>query len=434
MTTLLQQIVTTWRTVDLDDLRISQPMVTPTQFMPTIDMMAGFGLSPTADDLLSNQYLIDAISDLSAWTTLLQTPGTSIAQINAAADQFNTRAGRLYGLSPSIWGGVNNRPQITRLLTQEIPAFFDALTNQYALLTGLPTDTPAFPFAMRVPGGVSRTAANRQSGDAVPHALAEQVVTVAVQMTVDKIMDAASQAYNNAKQFAMQTLGYAAFTAGAVAVTAQLKSFVQGQNLDGVVAGASQSFMEFQSAPSWIETPADNDPANDMVFMIGPDLFTQILAAGTDFTKNLKNGYSLGQNAVNNSGRYVNANQIKNDLSQFVKAIKKIKTSFTNLNNVVAAEAKLFMQSPNQVSYGCIFDSSSACRELVYTNGFQPVYSYDPPPGFKSIGGLPVAIIMIVFNKATGDMYFGTPEFLPCSLNDAGTQVTCPNNPPMSIP
>jgi hypothetical protein len=71
----------------------------------------------------------------------------------------------------------------------------------------------------------------------------------------------------------------------------------------------------------------------------------------------------------------------------------------------------------------------------MFTNGMAPVYSYDPPPGYQSIGGLPTAVLYMVFNKATGNLYYGAPLFLPCLANDQTnpTQVTCPNNPPTPI-
>ncbi|HYY93624.1 MAG TPA: FG-GAP-like repeat-containing protein, partial [Pyrinomonadaceae bacterium] len=146
MTALLQQLVTLWRTVDLDDLRISQPLVTPDKFAPTIDMMAGAGFSATPDDVVSQQVLKDSIKDLTAWTSGLKTNGVTVAQLNALADQFSTRAARLNGLAISPYGGINNTSQYTRLMTRSIPDFYEALTNELAQLTGMPTRAPSFPM------------------------------------------------------------------------------------------------------------------------------------------------------------------------------------------------------------------------------------------------------------------------------------------------
>jgi len=172
MTTLLKQIVTLWQTVDLDDLRISTPIVPPNQFPPTIDMMPGFGLSATPDDVISQQILNDAITDLAAWTTGLQTPGLSISQLQTLANQFSTRAARMDTVNISPYGGINNSAQYVRLLSHEIPAFFEALTGNLADLTGLPRRTPPFPYANAKPRRPKVT-------------LGEAVTTTAVNFMVD---------------------------------------------------------------------------------------------------------------------------------------------------------------------------------------------------------------------------------------------------------
>ena len=49
----------------------------------------------------------------------------------------------------------------------------------------------------------------------------------------------------------------------------------------------------------------------------------------------------------------------------------------------------------------------------MYPDGFQSVYHYAGPGGGAGLGGLPVPIIFIVRNNVSGQMYFGTPVFLP---------------------
>src|SRR6185369_5583607 len=101
--------------------------------------------------------------------------------------------------------------------------------NELAQLTGMPRRDPSFPFmamnkerAGSQPGALStlsliaketstaRNLKDRRSHHArharvvaAPGTLAEQLVTVATQLVVDKIMDEADKAYKNAKQYAV---------------------------------------------------------------------------------------------------------------------------------------------------------------------------------------------------------------------------------------
>lgn len=458
MTTLLQQIVTLWRQVDLDDLRISMPLVTRDQFAPTIDMMAGFGQSATADDVISHRVLKDSIDDLSAWTNGLKSTGLTITQLNALADEFSTRAARMDGLTISEYGGINNSAQYTRMMSHEIPDFFEALTNELAQLTGMPRRQPSFQFFAKnersglQPGALStlpviakgtlrkldltkdrRSHHARRTRTAAPGTLAEQLVTVATQYVVDKIMDGAATTYKNAKQYAVDIMWQSAWTATSVAITHHLRQFLKGKNVDEVFSGASLSFREFQQAPAWIEADASDDPKVNIVIMIGPDLFTKTFQTGQNFVGNLQEGYSMGQDVVTNPKKYQNMDKVKNDLAGM---LDKIKTSFTDFADAVEQQSKLAMQSPDEVMNGCLLPSSTNCRQLIYNNGFMPVYTYDPPPGFQSLGGLPVPIIFIVYDSSTGGMSFGTPAFMPCGYvdddNNPNTpkKIQCPNSTP----
>lgn len=437
MTTLLQQFVTIWRTVDLDDLRISQPLVTASQFAPTLDMIAA---SPTADDLLSHQVLQDAIADLTAWTAALKNGGVTLNQLDALADQFSSRAARLESLTISRWGGINNVPQYTRLMSHAIPAFYEALSEQLAELTGMAPRAPAFPFAAALNGGAApgpriimtlASASPEAAFAGGSGSLAELAVTVAVDYVVEKIMEAGAKVYANAKQFAVDVMQQSAYTAAAVAAANELRAFVQGQDVYEVVSGASLSFREFQSAPAWVEAPGDIDPTNNIVLFVGPDLFTKAKANGIDFLKKLATGYNFHLNPLTNPEHYVNADQIRADLGKFKEIAKQ---ALGDLGALIREQATRLFQSPGEVLAGCAFTSDPACRQLIYPNGIEPVWTYSPPPGFESLGGLPVPIVTIVYNGATGVMYFGTPPFLPCKIDTSVTpnQVQCPNNPPFT--
>ena len=467
MTSLLQQIVTLWRTVDIDDLRISVPLATADKFPPTVEMMVAFGERPTPDDLVSHQVLQDSIADLDAWTTGLKTSGLTVAQLNALADQFSTRAARMDGLAVSRYGGINNSPLYTRLMSNSIPDFYEALTNELARLTGMPRRDASFPFVasneVKAGGGTGALASpslvanlSKRRRDATNQKVrfvnasyrkarfvnaayrrasaqgteVELLVTEATQMLVDKIMEQAQQAYKNAKQYAVDVMAQAAWTAQAVKEVNELRDSINGKTVDEVFSGASLSFREFQAAPAWIEADAAADPKLNNVFIIGPNLaasrvdeFLQI----KDLYDKLKDKDGAGATQV----VYKNLNERKTDLSKLMTAIKN---SYTNPDDPLAPEAKLAMQSPDEVLNGCLLPlpgNADACHQLVYQDGFAPVYAYTPPPGFSSLGGLPVGIIFVVHNKADGVMSFGTPPFLPCTYaSGSPKKIQCPNSAP----
>lgn len=448
MSALLRQVVTLWRTVDLDDLRISQPLVTPDKFAPTIDMMAGAGFSATPDDVVSHQVLKDGIEDLTAWTNGLKANGVTVAQLNALADQFSTRAARLNGLAISPYGGINNTSQYTRLMTRSIPDFYEALTNELAQLTGMPTRAPSFPMLASGTGRGAKASKGARSNrslvagrtkrrrgaagrevrfmnaayrpEPAQESLAGLNVATATQLIVDKVTDEAAKFYNP-KKVAVDIAGKCAWTASVVVISNVLRDYLHGTDIDGVVAGASLSFREFQSAPSWIETTGDDDPSVNVVMVIGPDL----ISSTADQVQKLQDGFNKNvAEPLKNLKRYKNADQVKNDLAKMVKFFQQ---ATTDINNVVAQQSKLVYQTPDDVLNGCVFSSDPACRQLVYSDGFLPVYTL--PPAGQSLGGFPLPVVVVVYNAATTRMSFGTPVFLPCAYtDDSHTMVKCPNN------
>jgi hypothetical protein len=360
------------------------------------------------------------------------------------------------GLVISKYGGINNSAQYTRLVSNEIPDFYEALTNELAQLTGMPRRDPSFPFlAMNKDGVSSQTGAlstlpliaketsasrglkNRRShharrtrAAAAPGTLAEQLVTLATQYVVDKIMEDAEKTYKNAKQYAVDLMWQCAWTATAVAITNQVRNDLGGKQIDEVFSGASLSFREFQAAPAWIEADAASDPKLNTVLIIGPNLITKIATPTQDLLQNMKDGYNVvGQ--ANNPKAYKNQDEVKNDLWAI---LMNIKSGFNDVSDAIKTESKLAMQSPDEVLNGCLLPSPEnvrQCRQLIYHDGFKPVYAYTPPDGFETLSGFPVPIIFVVYNKDDFAMSFGTPSFMPCAYtNDSPKKIKCPNSAP----
>ncbi len=410
MRTLLQQMVTTWRTVNLDDLKISIPLVPADKFAPTITDLAGFGLSATPSDLVINQIVRDANSDLKALTEGLKALGTTMPQLNTLIDQFSIRAARLDGLVVSEYGGIYNQHDYTLLLSHRIPAFYEALFEEIAQATGLPRRTGAFPaFTLAKTSGKGEV--EQPLPEPTPDStLAEVAVTIVTNLVIDKIMENANALYTNAKKFAVQTYAQATWTAAAVGLNTHLKEFAYGKDIIEVVSGASISFRVFNEPvnQAMIEVETDpRDPELNIVIIIGPQIFIDAFNGIEQVVKKIKDLASYAKNPATNPLRATNLNQFKSRMSELILKVK------ASGNAALAVKDTFYSiyQSPTDVLPGCIFDSSPTCSELVYDNGINPVYRYTPPPGFGG-SGLPVGINFIVQN-ATGDMYFGVKAFFP---------------------
>jgi len=399
---LLQQMVTIWRTVDIDDLKISMPLVAPDQFVPTLDEMTALGGSPTPDDILVRQVLRDAANDIRAWSSALRANGGSMAQLEFLADQFSTHAARLDGLTISRYGGIYNQADYTRLLAHRIPEFYEALFEELAVVSGLPRRGADFPDFKRA-----------HAGPIAKSTLAELTVTLATNYVIEKIMEGASQTYKNAKQFAVDAMQQAAWTAAAVGIAAELKSVVLGGDVYAVISGASQSIRVFNEPTpndAIVEVPGNfDDPELSAVMIIGPDTVAATGGALTDLFKKLKDGFSYGLDPKNNPKGFKNLNQVKKYLKDLMAKLKDVGKSVTALQDVIDKS----YQTAGDVLPGCIFSSDPKCAQLYYPNGIAPTYRYTPPPGSSGLGGLPVPIIFIVQNLHDGLMYFGTPAFLP---------------------
>lgn len=396
-------LVTLWRTIDPDDLRMAPPVVLDQGFVPSLAQMAGFGVTPGPDDRLNLEILDRAAADIDAFTRALRAPNTPMGVLRQHADAFNASAARLSAINVSEWGTVAAYPRYALLLQHRIPAFFEALTNELAPVVNLPRRAPKFPFgadpapkATSAPGGKS--------------SLAELTVTMAVQFTVDKIMDKGSEIVGNAKQFARDLMGQAAYSAAVLAATSHLREFVQGQDIEETVSGASLSFRVF-GPPAFIEVFSNDERELNEVMIIGPTLLAATGQSINDLLEGIKKAYSYGLDPANNPLRCRNANQCHDKLKDLREAIE---TNLVDPTNNLFKVAESFYQRPTRVTRGCVFaPTAPGCVQLHYDGGIESVYQYAPPAGLGPYSGLPVPIVIIVQDQLTGLMYFGTPSFLP---------------------
>ncbi len=425
MRSLLGQMVTLWRTVDLEDLRLSLPLAPANGFPPTPASLSALSIGPTAGDDYALAALTETNAAMRAWVAALRTPGTPLATLQALGDDFNTRAAQLAVAPISQFGGAASQAGYAALVSHLIPAFFEAVSEDLAVHAGLPPRAPRYPFQK---ASVDKT----RNTPGAKNSLAELAVAQATEWVVDKIMSQASELYSNAKETVTQVLTNAVYTAAVAATASTLRTILPQNDLIEVVSGASLSFREFQQSPAWLEAPgAAEAPEAMVVTMIGPDLFQSTFTAATNFVNTLQEGYSKNLDPNNNPNRFKNLGEIKKTFTQFKQAVDQ---AFADVNKHVQAQAARVFQTPTGVLYGCVFSSAPGCRQLLYEQGMEPLYFAASGPGGLS-AGIPVPILFFVFNAADGAMYFATPNFLPCMTETVSgqTQASCPNNPPFNL-
>src|SRR5581483_771786 len=298
------QMVARWKQVDIQALRFDNPMAVAQGYPPTAAELPSLGLTATADDILYSNLVNDADAKLQAWIAGLKAPNTSMAELAQLADNFNSAAAKIQGLQITEWGGVNAQSAMTAILSRHIPELYDALMNEMAqaAANGGQNNNNAViqKIAWRRFGG-------RRSGVHLRRTstLAEIGVTTATQFIVDKASDYFSQTYSNAKQFATDILSQAMWAAAATALAQHLRADLNGQDA-ATVAGASLSFHEFNSAPSFIECDCDvQHPDNNQVFLIGPDIVQPV----TQLIETIQSAVNFGKAA--GSGSAKNFDEVK---------------------------------------------------------------------------------------------------------------------------
>jgi hypothetical protein len=145
------------------------------------------------------------------------------------------------------------------------------------------------------------------------------------------------------------------------------------------------------------------------VMIIGPDTVANVANGIQALYDQLKESVSLGIDPLQNPKKFKNRNAQRKWEKEMREKIASARGAATSLQDTIEAA----YQTPTEVLRGCVFSSDPNCAQLYYEEGIDPVYRYTPPNGFAGFSGLPVPIIFIVQNQLTGQMYFGTPVFLP---------------------
>ena len=405
---LLTQMVTRWRQVNLSDLKFDSPFALGTDFFPTPDQFASFGGSPTPDDLLLAQIRADSIADLKEWTDALLAPGTPLSTLRALAVKFSTRAARANGLIASESGVIQDQAAITMLLSRRLPGLYDALMSEIARSLSIP---PAVqPLSAEPLTEDAQLAAAPKAPIRKESTLAEQLTTQAMQYVVDTMIDNFNKKYAAAKQYTTEIIGQAKYAGAVVVVTSHLRQILHAQPLEGVVSGASLSFRVFESPFSMIEANVEKTyPELNQVVIIGPELISKepVNAVIEKIKEAAQFRKTFSPSEVK---RYRNLDQIKKDLKDFRGALESLLSTTQSLVDVINNAFQPTLLSANQ----CIFTTNPPCGELLYPDGFKSVYQYSAPAGLgNGFTGLPLPIVFIVYNTVTGEFFLDTPSFFP---------------------
>ncbi len=398
MTSLLQQYVNRWRTVDVDRLKLAVPMAFSSGFVPDTSTLDAAGLSATANDLLQQQILRDASADLQAWTAALKA-GVQLPQRKALANQFAARAARSTGIDNSLYGAVMNNPELIQLLSRDIPEHYEAFTNELGVVVGLPRREPRYPTL------------NKNAPDRAKQTLAELLVTQAVDEIKDEIISRANETYKNIKQFAVEQRNLAIYNAGVVAASGYLKQYLYMKDVTELVSGASLSFRIFDSPFSFIEVESATRRHHlYSTLVIGPTLLTDLNTGITGLIEKFKEVFSYGRDAVTNPKRVKSTD----DLFAIHDEFKDLVDGLIGTGaSVYKKFAERLYQSPEGIELHCIFTSAFPCRQLMYPDGFKSVFEYAPPAGFESIVGIPAVILVLVQDQVSGEMFIKTVPFFP---------------------
>ena len=360
-----------WRGFDQRLLRLSAPFSPPDGLPPTPDDVLAHGTTQTAEDLVNLHLLETTVAQFTTMVNLLQDPATTKAQVDALLGPLVETAKALSTSNPGLYGIADAQPEYAVILSRLLPDLMDAMMNRLGDTVGLPDTEPSTKRTLIGRGGEHQKLTLIETG----------LVTV-----LNTMLDA----LNPAKNLVAAGQHQLAIGMAMVKLAAYYQQSLNTQELPGVAAGASLSFHQFRADWSFVEANGSNAkyPILNFVSFVGPDaasavvgLFDALLSANfTSLASSAKSAFDLLKNGI--------------DLPTL---------STTLRHNGV--------QRTNQALRGCIFTSDPTCNQLVYPNGINTVYTYDPASGLR----IPQPVIVLVRSPLTGRYSMGTPLFMPAN-------------------
>ncbi len=371
MNARVRSAVQRWRVFDRTMLELSTPFAPEGGLPPTTGDLLALGQSASAEDQVNLAMLETGVARIQVLTEALRAPTTPFAEIDRRFGELVAAVTDLNRNQPGEFGLVMAQPEYRYLISRLLPDLVDALMDEMATASGVPT----------AGGPPARDATERIY---VASTLAEELTTLAVNKALEQL--------DFVSQFKNDVMKQARAGAMLVGLASHLRVMLANQPLVEVVGGASLSLRRFQAPYSFVEA-FDLDTKypilNDLVFL-GPETVNTV----QDLTDAIR-GLSFS------------------DLSTAASTLWKLKKGIDALREAGDPLAANATQVPTQGERGCVFTTAPNCAQLQFASGFFPVYSYRaPPPLPPSVVGLPVPIIVIV-RSTTGQFYLSTPPFIP---------------------
>ncbi len=376
----LEEAVGLWRALDRDALRFASPMTIEGGFLPRLSDLQAAGVTPAPQDALNKQLLRESIAPLKALTEGLRQRHTPLTQLDVLAAAFDAKARLVSDIMPSEYGAVLAAPEYALITGHAIPAMMDALMDDVGESLGLA----------------------REERERSRSALANVLVTAAIDQTIKKIQPLV----DSAQKYAKDILKQAGWGAAVVALAHHAREYLDGQELIAVSSGASMSFRVFGAPWAFIEANGLEWEYTELnsVILVGPD----VLDLASPLIDKIKNAWKVGPTG-DTSNKYKSMDAVKKDLKALKKGLEEIAAA---TEGMVENIEKMF-QPTDEWPEDCLFSAHPECTQLVYPDGFESVYHYSGPSGGTGLGGLPVPIVFIVRNNVSGQIYISTPVFLP---------------------
>ena len=390
-----EEAVLLWRSFDQGTLRWSSPFAIEDGLPPRPSDMSAFGVFESAEDELHVQVLEGTVAAVDALVDGLRDENTPLPELAQLLGEVVAATAPLDRTEPGEYGHVNAQPEYAVLASHMIPDAIDALMNDLGETVGLeplpPTELDASADSAALFAGL--TSAGPSAGEFGATAavrkrprstIAEQLTVLAVNTVVEHM--------NTLKKLHGDVMKQAFSGVFLVAAASHLRAALNTTELVEVVSGASLSFRRFYAPYTIVEGFGFDTkyPQLNEVVLIGPDAVTP----GIDLFEAIKGA---------------KFDTLWNSAKTGLDGLKKIK-DFAGAGDEVYANG---LQRTHFGDAPCIFTTAPGCSQLIFPNGFYSVYSYEPPPGFGALVGIPLPIITLVRSGLTGEYSFATPPFIP---------------------
>ena len=340
--------------IDLPRLNGLSPIAPEGGVPPSPAIAAQNGFPPGSDDAAYRSAALDLFAALEQAEQVITEGTAPDPVINALNQELTDVASVVRTLEPDVYGVLDASEVLIALLGTRAPRVLAA-------------DIRAVRQSLRDDGIIS-----------------EEGVVSSARFTLPGIMTASQIRTTIIKQVYVPYLSDVARAMGTIIGADLLQSYANGGAIAGAITGSSLAIQVFEIPNSVIEGFGFDTllPEGNSVTVVGPELIDAVLAI-------------INQDLPQ-------ANDLK-DLNSIRDAVQNQIDLATNVNDAFD-EAN---SSPGTVLRGCLLDSSPACRQLVYPDGFKSVYKVESGPA------LPAPVAIIVHNLAGGGFAVFVANFVP---------------------